>query len=399
MTRRSRSPTPLAAFRPAGSNAERTRRHNRRLVLGHVRAAGRVGRAEIARGSALSVQAVGNIVAELENEGLLVEVGRRVGGRGLPAMQYAVNAAGGHALGVEIRPDALLFALIDLDGTPRFSTREPLEGASPETVAARLAALRNRALAELALSPATLLGAGVVMPGPFVETGLSGAASELPHWRGVDARALFADALGLDVVVENDANAAAVGERVSGAARRLDGYAFLYFGTGIGLGIVHEGRLFRGAGGNAGEIGHVRVPHADGARPLEDVAGRLALRRRLARADLVADTADAIEALHAAREPHLLAWLDEAIPAVAHAVATVENLFDPGTVILGGALPDTLLDEMIARLPLPDASVAMRGDRQVPRVLRGASGRMTAALGGAALVVNRTFTPQLAALG
>ena len=396
MIRRSRSGGAAATFRPAGSNAERTRLHNRRLVLGHVRAAGAVGRAEIARGSALSVQAVGNIVAELEAEGLLVEAGRRSGGRGLPAMQYAVNAAGGHALGVEIRPDALLFALIDLDGTPRFSVREPLARATPDDVASRLVALRERALGTLGIVPSTLLGAGIVMPGPFVETGLSGAASELPHWRGADARALFADALALDVVVENDANAAAMGERVSGAARRLDGYAFLYFGTGVGLGVVHEGRLFRGANGNAGEIGHVTLP---GGRALEDVAGRLALRRCLAEGGLAADTAEAIEALHAAREPHLLAWLDEAIPAVAHAVAIVENLFDPGTVILGGALPDALLDEMIERLPLPDASVAMRGDRTVPRVLRGASGRMTAALGGAGLVVNRTFTPQLAALG
>jgi len=129
------------------------------------------------------------------------------------------------------------------------------------------------------------------------------------------------------------------------------------------------------------------------------VASRMALRRHLASAGLVADTAEAIAALHAAREPALVAWLDEAIPAVAHAVATIENLLDPGAVILGGALPDALLDEMIERLSLPDASVAMRRDRLVPRVLRGTSGRMTAALGGAALVVNRTFTPQLAVNG
>jgi len=244
-----------------------------------------------------------------------------------------------------------------------------------------------------------LLGAGVVMPGPFVETGLSGAASDLPHWRGVDARALFADALGLEVVIENDANAAAMGERVSGVARQLDGYAFLYFGTGVGLGIVHGGSLYRGAAGNAGEIGHVRVPYAGGTRPLEEAAGRLALRRHLADSGLVADTAEDIAALHAEREPALVAWLDQAIPAVSHAVATIENLLDPGTVILGGALPDALLDEMIERLSLPDASVAMRGDRLVARVLRGTSGRMTAALGGAALVVNRTFTPQLAVNG
>ena len=392
-------------FRPAGANGGRSRSHNRRLVLGRVRASGPVGRAEIARGTGLSVQAVSNIIAELEADGLLVEAGRRVAGRGLPAMQYALNASGGHALGAEVRPDALLVALIDLEGRARFTRREPLVDVAPDggpdAVAARLAALRDEALLACPAARDTLLGAGVVMPGPFVETGLDGAASALARWHGVDARALFADALGLDVLVENDANAAAVGERVAGAARGLDGYAYLYFGAGLGLGIVHEGRLFRGASGSAGEIGHALVPRpgGGGAVALEDVASRLALQRRLAEAGRPVDTVDDIDARHRARDPALLGWLDEAVPALAHAIGTLENLLDPATTILGGALPDALLDELIGRIEPPARSVANRPDRAVPRLLRGASGRMTATLGGAALVVNRACTPQLAALG
>ena len=404
-----------AGFRPAGANGGRSRSHNRRLVLGRVRASGPVGRAQIARGTGLSVQAVSNIIAELEADGLLVEAGRRVAGRGLPAMQYALNASGGHALGAEVRPDALLVALIDLEGRARFVRREPLAGiasageadAAPDAVAARLAALRDEALLACPAARDTLLGAGVVMPGPFVETGLDGAASALARWHGVDARALFADALGLDVLIENDANAAAVGERVAGVARGLDGYAYLYFGAGLGLGIVHEGRLFRGASGSAGEIGHALVPRPGGGAggghgdpvALEDVASRLALRRRLAAAGRPVDTVDDIDARHRARDPALLGWLDEAAPALAHAIGTLENLLDPATTILGGALPDALLDELIGRIEPPARSVANRADRAVPRLLRGASGRMTATLGGAALVVNRACTPQLAALG
>jgi predicted NBD/HSP70 family sugar kinase len=78
------------------------------------------------------------------------------------------------------------------------------------------------------------------------------------------------------------------------------------------------------------------------------------------------------------------------------AIGTLENLLDPEAVILGGAMPDLLLDHLIAALNLPDRSVSHRADRSTPRVLRGTSGRMTATLGAAALVINRVFTPTIA---
>lgn len=390
-------PMRLRPLLPAGSNAERTRLHNRQVVLGQIRTAGTLGRAEIARAAGLSVQAVSNIIAELAGQGMLVEAGRRAAGRGLPAMLYAVNPRGGHAFGVEVRPDALFAAVTDLTGAPCFAAREVLPDAAPAAVARQVARLRDRALVARGLDPAALLGAGVVMPGPFTETGLAGAGTALPGWTGIDPVALFARALGLPVVVENDANAAAMAERVAGVAQGLSTFAFVYFGAGLGLGLVHEGRPFRGAFGNAGEIGHVPVPCAGGVCPLEEVVSRHALRRRLGEEGVEAADVDALAALHAARHPVLRDWTREAAAALALGVATVENLFDPETVILGGALPGPMLDDLVAALPLSDRSVAHRAGRALPRVIRGASGRMTAALGGAALVVNQTFTPALAA--
>jgi len=387
----------LPGFRPAGSNAERTRAHNRRLVLGQVRAAGTRGRAEIARGAGLSTQAVSNIIAELHAEGLLCEAGRRVIGRGLPAMQYALNPCGGFAIGAEVRPDALLVTVLDLAGQTRFSAREPLADNAPGVVADRLAALADRARRDAGIEIERLMGAGVVMPGPFGPTGLAGAPSDLVGWHGVEPSRLLGEALGLETLVENDANAAALGERVAGVAQQLDDYAFVYFGAGLGLGIVHEGRLLRGAFGNAGEIGHVGIAHAGAVQPLERVASRLALVTRLRACGLQIGTADEIAVLHRERHPSILSWLADAAPALGHAVELLENLFDPQVVVFGGALPDALLDELVATLPLSRRSVACRADRVLPRVLRGASGRLTAAVGGAALVINRAFTPQLAA--
>jgi predicted NBD/HSP70 family sugar kinase len=384
-------PPPDSTDRPSGSNAGRSRAWNRGLVLGLIQSGAATGRAEIARASGLTTQAVSNIIADLADAGMIREVGRRAAGRGMPVRHYAIEAGGGHALGFEVRPDALRAALMNLSGQAEWQQRVPLHHADPISVAAAVTALRDAALSATGTRDNNLLGAGIVMPGPFSTTGLADAATELPGWSSVVPRDVFAGALGLDVVVENDANAAAVAERVMGVARGLSSYAYLYFGAGLGLGILSDGRLVRGACGNAGEIGHIPI----NGRRLEDVASRHALARRLAAAGLPGATVEELAA--AADHPATVAWLDAAADALGEAVLMLENLLDPETVILGGALPDALIDGLIARIRLSDASLANRPDRQTPRLMRGASGRLTAALGAGALVLDRAFTPRITA--
>ncbi|QBX99969.1 ROK family transcriptional regulator [Rhodophyticola sp. CCM32] len=381
---------------PPGSNAERSRAYNRGLVLGHVRRAGASGRAEIARASGLSTQAVSNIIAELVAEGWLYKAGHRSGGRGLPAVTYAIEGTAAAAFGIELRPDAVLCALIDLDGRALYTDRVAMSRTDPAHVKPLVARLLGKALSESGTARARVLGAGVVMPGPFGATGLSGYLTELPGWDGINAQALFAEMLDLPVTVENDANAAAMAERVSGVAAGLSSYAFFYFGTGIGLGLVSGGTLFRGAFGNAGEIGHIPAPCKDGLKPLEEIASRMALTAALRGSGEAAETVADLDRLFAARHPALMAWVEEARPALAHAVQIVENLCDPEAVILGGALPAALLEHLTDTIDLPAASVANRADRLRPRLLAGTAGRMTATLGAAALVINQTLTPSLA---
>lgn len=380
-----------------GANALRSRSHNRQLVLGQVRAAGRIGRADIARASGLSTQAVSNIIADLLEDGMILERGRRPASRGLPPVQYGINPRGGFALGVEIRPDTVLAALMDLTGHILFSDRRPLADPGRASVTGTLQAIRSRAIAKTGVDPARVLGAGIVMPGPFGATGIRDSGSELPGWEDTDPRQWFAQALGLPVAVENDANAAAMAERIAGAAQGLDSYAFLYFGTGLGLGVVSQGRLLTGAFGNAGEIGHVPMPGAEGPIPLEDAVSRLSVRRHLARVGIAAESIDDLRRLHDAKDPALEAWLAQTARPLSAAVAMIENLFDPETVILGGAMPDSLIEAMIGKLVLQDRSVANRPRRAQPRVQRGTCGRMTATQGAAALALNRLFTPSIAA--
>ncbi|MEL6517783.1 MAG: ROK family transcriptional regulator [Pseudomonadota bacterium] len=379
-----------------GANAERSRSHNRQVVLGRVRAAGQVGRAEIARASGLSTQAVSNIIADLLDQGMIVEQGRRAAARGQPPVQYALNPAGGYAFGVEIRPDAVFAALLDFAGRTVFSERRSLASSDRGTVTATVLALKAEALAAADVPGARVLGAGIVMPGPFGATGIRGSGSELTAWEDTDPFTWFSDALGMPVFVENDANAAAMAERVSGAAAGMESYAFIYFGAGLGLGVVSGGRLMTGAFGNAGEIGHIPVPCGGETVALESAVSRLSAQRHLATAGIDAPRLETLAELCETGDPALRAWLDRAVEPLTAAITIVENLFDPQAVILGGAMPDTVLDHLIGAVALPDRSVANRTDRTHPRLIRGASGRMTATLGAAALVINLACTPKIA---
>jgi len=365
------------------------------LVLEHIRQEGAAGRAEIARASGLSTQAVSNIIADLVKDGWLYEAGRREGQRGLPAVTYAIKGAAATAFGLEIRPGALLGALIDLEGRVLFSDRVAVPDATPDRILPLAAEMLSRAVGMARTSQSSLIGAGAVMPGPFGPTGLSGRATDLPGWDAVDAADVLSEALEIPVTVENDANAAAMAERVSGVAQGLSTYAYLYFGTGLGLGLVVDGEIFRGSFGNAGEIGHIPIPTLKGPAVLEDVASRIALERALSAAGQPSDRIEDLERAYAEQQVTYCTWQTYACAALGHAIHVIENLFDPQAVILGGAMPKPILDDLVAGLPLPDSSIANRADRTAPRVLAGTAGRMTATVGAAALIVNTSLSPRL----
>lgn len=384
-----------------GSNPERNRAHNRRVVLEVIRLHEQLGRTEIARKAQLTPQAVTNIVEELLAENMLVERGRLRSGRGQPPIQFAINPDGPLAVGVEIAADRVSTVLLDLAGGVRGRSIVPLAQTGPDVVPGIVAAEIGKLCAALA-GPPDLLGVGIVMPGPFNIDGMSSVGpATLAGWTGIDASALFAAATGQRVVIGNDAAAAAVGEGLYGAGRQMSSFCYLYFGVGIGLGVIQDGQPLRGAFGNAGEIGHVTlvprhgcaVPGAAGA--LERHASVFALREHLSRAGIEAPTAEDIQRLHDAASAPLAEWIAMAADYLAPTVAMLENIFDPEAVIFGGSLPDSVLDAVVAALdPLP-VSVATREQRNMPRVLRGQTGLMTAALGAAALPLLDTVSPHL----
>jgi len=383
-----------------GKNPERSREHNRRVVLDIVRRHGSLGRAQLAKITHLTPQAVANIVDELVGEKLLKELGRRRTGRGQPPIQFAVNPDGGAIIGVEIAADHMVTVGLDLAGILRALRVTPLTDTSPEAIL-KTFSTDHAAVADQV--GCRLLGTGVVMPGPFEIDGMTSVGpTTLSGWNGIDARQMLSEACGQQVVVENDATAAAVGERLFGAGQSIPNFCMIYFGVGIGLGMIQDGAPYRGAFGNAGEIGHVTVSPRGRACPscgqkgcLEAYASVYVLKERLGQAGIANTELDNLESLFKMQDPTVIDWIDDAAAHLAPMIAMLENILDPQTIILGGALPEAIIASIIQRMGTLPTSVGSHRQRELPRVMTGKSGQLTAALGGAALPLFDIVTPKL----
>ncbi|MBL1420596.1 MAG: ROK family transcriptional regulator [Alphaproteobacteria bacterium] len=388
---------------PIGGNAGRNRTHNRRVVLDYVRANEPTGRAEIAKSCGLSFQAVSNIIEALETEGLLVAVGHKTGVRGQPAAQYKFNPESAFAIGVELRPNALICATLNLKGDCIYRERLSLEDSSPDKAIPQVCDMVDRAIAHCKRSRAQLLGVGVVMPGPFGAADMADMnAAILPDWENIDIKAVFEAALECPIIAENDATAAAISERVAGVARSMDTFCFLYFGAGLGLGVITNGHAQNGAYGNFGEIGHI-VTQVGGTKCscgnegcLETYVSRLSVQKFMANRGIDIADADSLTKLLEQNNPALIEWIDIAATHLSQAIGILENIFDPETIVFGGAMPDSVTDALISRLQLPRGSVANRKNRKINRVMRGSSGHYTAAIGGASMIIHQITTPSMA---
>ena len=193
------------------------------------------------------------------------------------------------ALGIDIGGTKVALALGDEEGRVIARHRRPTEpSGDPNADVARLVDDARRLLAESGVGAGELACAGVSAPSPIdAERGLILSPPNLPGWRDVPVAGPLADALGVPVHLENDANAAALAEWRFGAARGARNAVYLTMSTGIGAGLILDGRLYRGHANAAGEIGHAPVawdgePCSCGKRGcLEAYAGGAAWTRRL----------------------------------------------------------------------------------------------------------------------
>jgi predicted NBD/HSP70 family sugar kinase len=385
----------------AGTNLEQARSHNRRVVIEAVRINGSLSRAAIARLTALTTQTVSNIVEELEQAELLRPEPTLKGTRGQPAVPYSINPDGGYSIGLQLDHQLLVGVVTDLSGTVRSRIEQPVDRPTPVEAMPALAAMPKDLMGRFRFDRSRLIGIGMAMPGPFGVEGMTSVGpTALPGWQDFPLDSELQRLTGIDVTVENDATAAAIGERLYGVARNLNNFVYLFIGTGTGAGLFLDGHLYKGSRHNAGEIGHMVVrPQglACGCGKRGCLERYVSLRAAYESLDLPDPdhaSPELLEELLARGDRRIEKWIKGAAEPLRQAINVLELALDPETVVLGGSMPLSIIERLVQALePLP-LSVSTVGERTVPRVVIGAAGRDTSVLGAAALPIFGETNPQ-----
>jgi glucokinase len=260
----------------------------------------------------------------------------------------------GYVVGVDIGGTNLRLALADLDGTILARWNVPTAGAhNPDAVVGQISAGIQQLCSHVGIPRQAIHALAAGAPGiTDVDRGVVIATSYLMGWRNVPLRAMLEAALEIPVAIDNDVNLAAIGEGNTGAAQGARDFVFLAIGTGIGAGIVLNGRSYRGHGWTAGEIGYMLVPGVseepiERGRPgsLEEAAGGAgieahweAILGHTATTPTVRLTATQIFDRALAHDPMALQVLDNASRTIAYAVYNISLILNCPLFVLGGGV-------------------------------------------------------------
>ena len=382
-------------------------------VLDEVRLGHSQSRSDLVAHTGLSRSVVAQRVAELLDRGLVVEgdPGPSTGGR--PPRQLTFRADAGHVLVADLGATSIDVAVTTLDGRILGHHDEPASIADgPGIALGRVEELFEQLLSTTRGLPGRIWGIGIGVPGP-VEYGTGRPTSPpiMPGWDGYPVRERFAERYDAPVWVDNDVNVLALGEWRSGIAAGYDNVIVIKVGTGIGAGIIADGRLHRGAQGSAGDVGHIGVSEdrsvvcrcgnigclealAGGAAIARDGegaarAGRsLRLREALDRRGTV--TAEDVARAASFGDPVAVELLQAAGRRIGAMLAGVVNFFNPSLVVIGGGVAqsgDVLLaairEAVYARsLPLATRDLQIR---------RSSLGGLAGVVGASSMVVDQLF--------
>jgi glucokinase len=307
------------------------------------------------------------------------------------------SSSRGPVLGLDIGGTKLAAGVVEASGAVHAFMAGPSEPSrGPEDGLARLFELGRRSVASAGFAWHELEGIGIGCGGPLdSERGVLLAPLHLPGWNDVPLVALASAELGLPAVLDNDATAGAAGEHRWGAGRGTRDMVYLTISTGVGGGVVLDGRLFRGATGNGGELGHVTVDwHGRECRGcgrrgcLEAYASGTSIAERAAEAGLAGMTATEGAAAAAAGDVVAARVWDETCEALASGITSIANLFEPEVVVVGGGVSrggEQLLGPVRERVP---AQVVASAGRTVG-VVQAALGDSVGVVGAAAVAYER----------
>ncbi len=395
---------PAPARKTSRSTVAMVRRMNTARVLHHLRLAGEISRADLARHTALDPKTITNLINELLDEGIVLSGQTVVSGRGRPAENISIHPDAAFAIGLDLGVQQISGVVLDLRGKVRCRWREEYGLPKDRDF---LLARSHEAISQLIrhLGPARhrrLEGIGLCVPG-FLDraAGVAVRSVNIPGFDNVALTGPFSQAFGLPVVLEEASRAKALAELWFGQHAPADHLICLDIGYGIGMGIVHRGVLYRGTRECSGEIGHTVVQFNGelcrcGKRGcLETVASGRALhtvarRLRLGGARGGPVGARAIYEAAVTGDARARKVLQQTGEFLGMAIANVANLLDPDLVVLSGGLVDAgpmLID------PLRSAVAAHRiGPHDTPVPVKVSQlGPFSGAMGAAMVLLRHHF--------
>jgi predicted NBD/HSP70 family sugar kinase len=356
-------------------------------------------RAELVSLTGLARSTVSQRMDALVSQRLVVPAGENASTGGRPPQVFAFNRGAGVVLAADLGATHARLAVCDLGGEVLAEAAEDVAIADgPANVLGWLEARFVRLLDTIGRSSDDARGVGVGLPGPVeFATGRPVAPPIMPGWDGYEVAGRLAGHFGVPTLVDNDVNIMALGEHWS-AWRGCDHLLFVKIGTGIGCGIITEGRIHRGAEGAAGDIGHIHVPGNDefcrcGNRGcLEAVAGGGAMAGRLRSAGIAAENArDVVRHVRSGRA-EAMQLVRQAGRDLGEVLAASVNFFNPGVIVIGGDIAHA--DEHLlagVREVVYQRAVPL-GTRSL-RIVRSVLDDRAGVIGAAVMVIEHVLAP------
>jgi glucokinase len=363
-------------------------------------------RAELSAETGLARSTIAERIDTLLASGLLRSADKAGSTGGRPPTMFTFNPQARVVLAADIGATHAKVALTDLTGDVLAEEERRVDLAvGPEPVLAYVTEASAALLDRTGRSVADLLGIGVGLPGPVEHsTGRPVIPPIMPGWDGFDVKNHLYDRLGVLTLVDNDVNLMALGEHKTHWPDAPN-MIFVKVATGIGSGLISDGRLHRGSRGSAGDMGHVQLPHGADVTCrcgnlgcLEAVASGAAIAARLAATGVPAETSSDVVALARAGSVDAVQQIRQAGRDIGEVLATAVNLFNPSVIVVGGSLSQAGehliagVREVVYRRSLPLATTELR-------IVQSRAGNQAGVIGAATMVIDHALSPfQLDAL-